>query len=251
MSRAQLQEHRHAWQRKPVLARIYGVWFDALLERVPRGGTVLEVGAGPGFLAVHVRARRPDLRWISSDLVETPWNVVVADALRLPLRERIADAVVALDLIHHLARPAAFFAEAARILKPGARLCAVEPWVTPLSYPVYRWTHPEGCTLGLDPWDPFGAAESGDKMPLRGDNASPWRLVRETPAVRWAELGFEAPSVALFNGFAYLASLGFRRGSLLPSALVGPALWLDSASAPLARALALRALLTWNTLGSA
>lgn len=248
MSRTLLEEHRELWRRKPVLARVYGVWFDALLRHAPQGARVLEVGAGPGLLAAHARARRPDLRWISSDLVETPWNLVVADALRLPLRDKSVDRVMALDLVHHLARPAAFFAEAARILKPGARLCAVEPWVTPFSYPIYRWTHPEGCTLGLDPWDPFGVEGSGDKMPLRGDNACAWRLVRDTPAARWAELGFEKPSVTLFNGFAYLASLGFRRGSLLPTPLAGPALWLDSASAPLAPAVALRALLTWDTL---
>jgi SAM-dependent methyltransferase len=208
--------------------------------------SVLEIGSGPGLLAAYARARRPDLRWISSDVVETPWNSLVADALQLPLRERSLDAVVVVDLLHHLARPADFFLEASRVLREGALVSTIEPWVTPLSFPIYRWTHPEGCTLGIDPWDPFGAAGSRDKEPLHGNSACAWRLVRTTPASRWRELGFDPPRVALFNGFAYLASLGFRAGSLLPPRLTPLALALDERLARLAPLLALRALLTWR-----
>jgi SAM-dependent methyltransferase len=246
MSRRQLEVHQSVWRAKPELSTIYGVWFDSLLGRARRGARVLEIGAGPGLLADHARSRRPDLRWISSDVVETPWNGLVADALRLPLRDGSVDAVMALDLIHHLARPAEFFKEAARVLEPNGLLCAIEPWITPLSYPIYRWVHPEGCTLDLDPWDPFGVAESRKKEPLRGDNACAWRLARTTAAPRWHALGFEAPRVTLFNGFAYLASLGFRRNSLLPGRFAAPLLWLDQHSSRLARFLSLRALLEWR-----
>lgn len=246
VSRERLEEHREIWRRKAVLREVYRVWFDALLDGAAAGATVLEVGSGPGFLGSHARTRRPDLRWISSDVVATPWNSMVADALRLPVLAHSVDAVVALDLIHHLARPAVFFAEAARVLKQGALLAAIEPWVSALSYPIYRWTHPEGCTLDVDPWNPFGVAESRDKEPFRGDNACSWRLVRAVPASRWGELGFEAPRVALFNGFAYLASLGFRARSLLPRPLVPLLLRFDERLDRFAPVLALRALLTWR-----
>jgi SAM-dependent methyltransferase len=245
-TRQRLQEHRDVWRRKPALAAIYQVWFDALLESVGRGHDVLEIGSGPGFLADYARARRADLRWIASDVVETPWNDVAADALQLPFRDRSLDAVVVVDLLHHLARPAAFFLEAARVLRDGGRVSTLEPWITPLSFPVYRWTHPEGCTLGIDSWDPFGVAESREKQPLQGNNACAWRLVRTAPASRWRELGFEPPRVALFNGFAYLASLGFRKGSLLPQRLTPFLLGLDRATGPFAPLLSLRALITWQ-----
>lgn len=229
-----------------MLASIYRVWFDALLEGAEHGATVLEIGSGPGYLASYSVTQRPDLRWISSDVVETPWNSLVADALQLPLRERSLDAVMALDLLHHLARPADFFLEAGRVLREGALVSTIEPWVTPLSFPIYRWTHPEGCTLDIDPWDPFGAAESRDKEPLHGNSACAWRLVRAVPAQRWHELGFEPPRVSLFNGFAYLASLGFRAGSLLPRQLAPFLLALDERLARLRPLMALRALLTWR-----
>jgi SAM-dependent methyltransferase len=240
-----LEEHREVWRRKPVLAAIYQVWFDALLGGVEAGATVLEIGSGPGFLASYAAAQRPDLHWISSDVVETPWNNLAADALRLPFRDRSLDAVVVVDLLHHLARPAAFFLEAGRVLREGALVSTIEPWVTPLSFPIYRWTHPEGCTLDIDPWDPFGAAESRDKEPLHGNSACAWRLVRTTPASRWRELGFEPPRATLFNGFAYLASMGFRKGSLLPPSLLPFALSLDARTSRLASLLAVRALLVW------
>jgi SAM-dependent methyltransferase len=243
---ARLAEHRRIWEGKPVLARVYAVWFDALLASLPERPRVVEVGAGPGFLSGHARRRMPDLRWVATDLLETPWNDLVADGLRLPFRARAFDAVVGLDLVHHLARPAAFFAEAARVLRPGGRIAVIEPWVSPLSYPIYRWLHQEGCTLGLDPWDPFGRAATEGKDPFQGDAAVLWRLVGATPPARWAELGFEAPRVTRMNGFAYLLSLGFREGSLLPARAAAGFIETDRALAPLSRYLGMRALAVWE-----
>jgi SAM-dependent methyltransferase len=243
---ARLAEHRRIWETKPVLARVYAVWFDALLASLPSRPRVVEVGAGPGFLSGHARRRAPGMPWVATDVLETPWNDLVADGLRLPFRARAFDAVVGLDLVHHLARPAAFFAEAARVLRPGGRVAVIEPWVTPLSYPVYRWAHHEGCTLGIDPWSPFGHEATEGKDPFQGDAAVLWRLVRVTPAARWRELGFEPPQVTRLNGFAYLLSLGFREGSLLPGTVVPALLKADRALAPLARFAGLRALAVWE-----
>jgi len=148
--------------------------------------------------------------------------------------------------VHHLARPAAFFTEAARVLRPRGRIAVIEPWVSPLSYPIYRWLHHEGCTLGLDPWRPFGAGEDGGKDPFHGDAAVLWRLLGATAPGRWRDLGLAPPSVTRLNGFAYLLSLGFREGSLLPSPLVGPLQKADRALEPLARFAGMRALAVWE-----
>jgi hypothetical protein len=152
---------------------------------------------------------------------------------------------VALDLVHHLGRPADFFAEAARVLCPGGHLAVVEPWVTPLSYPIYRWLHQEGCRLGLDPWDPFGSAGSS-KDAFRGDGAVPWRIVKTAGSGYWAEVGFRPPDVSVLNGFAYLLSLGFKRLSLLPRALLPYLLALDARASRLAPLVGLRALVVWH-----
>jgi len=244
LSLERLLEHRRLWRDKPVLARVYAPWFAALLDAAPRGARVLEVGAGPGWLAEAARERRPDLRWVASDLHPAPWNTLAADAGRLPLATATVDAVVGLDVLHHLAAPADFIRESARALRPGGRLALVEPWITPFSWVVYRFFHQEDCRLGVDPWHPFSGAA---KDSFDGDAAVPWRMARDTTAERWNELGFRPPRVVRLNAFAYLLSLGFRPASLLPTASAPALIAADRATLPLAPLTALRAVLTWDT----
>lgn len=245
MSRERLLEHRRIWAEKPVLARVYRPWFDALLALIPPGGRALEVGAGPGFLAEEAKRRRHDARLVSMDVLQVPWNDLVGDGLRLPMGEGVLQAVLGLDLVHHLARPAAFFGEVARVLGPSGRLAVVEPWVTPLSFPIYRWLHQEGCSPGLDPWDPFGVGD-GAKDAFDGDAAVVWSLVRRTSAARWRELGFQPPRVRVLNAFAYLLSLGFKKRSLLPLWAVARAQALDESLGFASPLLGLRVLAVWE-----
>jgi SAM-dependent methyltransferase len=225
------------------LARVYAPWFEALLAEAGRGARVVEVGAGPGTLRPFARERRPDLRWLATDLEPVPWNDVAADAGRLPLRSGCADLVVGLDVLHHLEQPAAFFRDVARVLQPGGRLALVEPWISPLSWPIYRFLHEEECRLGVDPWRPFPGPR---KASFDGDAALPWRMLRDAREADWRQLGLDAPRVTRLNTFAYLLSLGFRPASLLPRPLVAPLLALDRRSAPLAPLTALRAVLVWH-----
>lgn len=249
MSRQTLEEHRRLWASKPVLRDVYAVWFDAVLAAIGPADDVLELGAGPGFFAAHAREHSPRRRWVAADVVAAGWNDIAADATRLPFRAAAFDAMAAVDLVHHLDRPAGLFEEAWRVLRPGGRLVAVEPWVTPLSFPVYRWLHQETCRLGLDPWQPFTRTAADGKDPFEGDAAVVWSLVRNTPPEKWAELGFEPPQVTAINGFAYLPTLGFRRASLVPRRLVAPLIALDRWTAPLARWTGLRVLVIWRRRG--
>lgn len=248
MSLARLHEHRALWAAKPVLARVYEPWFELLLAACPRDARVLEVGAGPGFLAAFAKQRRPDLRFFASDLHPAPWNALAADALSLPFLDGKLAAVVGLDVLHHLARPAGFFRETARLLAPGGRIALVEPWITPLSWLVYRFFHQEGCHLGVDPWDAFPGA---DKDSFEGDAAVPWRMLRSTRPEKWSELGLLPPRWRRLNAFGYILSLGFRPASLLPLALATPLLALDRLSSPFAPLAALRATVTWQRAGAA
>jgi len=245
MSRERLDDHRRIWSQKPVLGGVYEPWFDLLLEQAGRAQRVLEIGAGPGFLGGHARRRRPDLRWIATDIIAAPWNDVAADAGRLPFAAASFDTVLCLDLVHHLARPRAFFEEAARVLRPGGRIAAIEPWVSAMSYPVYRWMHGEGCDVGIDPWSPFG---DGAKEAFEGNGALTWRVVRTGDEGLWSAMGLGPPRVRRINAFGYLLSLGFRKGSLLPNALVPLARWIDAVTQPLAPLTAMRALLTWEKI---
>jgi SAM-dependent methyltransferase len=246
MSLARLKMHRQIWEKKPVLAQIYKVWFDALLDALDADGPVLEIGAGPGFLSSYARSKRPHMRWLATDVVEAPWNEVVADGARLPFRSESMHAVVAFDLIHHLARPADFFKESFRVLEPGGRIVVVEPWVTPMSYPIYRFFHAEGCRMKLDPWDPFVLKGSREKDAFLGDAAVVTRLINEASPSTWTSLGFKPPHLKVLNGFAYLLSMGFQKLCLLPRGLAPLVLSADEWTAPLARHLGMRALVVWE-----
>jgi hypothetical protein len=134
------------------------------------------------------------------------------------------------------------------VLAPGGYVAVVEPWVTPLSYPIYRWLHQEGCTLALDPRRPFG---DGRKAPMDGDAAVVWRLVRGTAEAEWRGVGFAPPRCDVLNGFAYLASLGFKPRSLLPRWLAPALLRADAAAAALAPLVGLRVRAVWDRAAAA
>ena len=242
MSRARLEEHRRLWAGKPVLERVYAPWFELLLAEAPRGVRVVEIGAGPGTLRAFARRHRADLAWLATDLEPAPWNQAAADAGRLPVRDGAAGAVLGLDVLHHLPDPRAFFGEAARVLAPGGRLAVVEPWISPLSWPIYRFLHEEDCRLSVDPWRPFPPGKSA----FDGDAALPWRIVRVARADEWLGLGLAPPRLVRLNTFAYLLSLGFRDASLLPLRAASAVQALDRWSRPLAPLTSARALIVWE-----
>jgi SAM-dependent methyltransferase len=226
MSLDRLREHRRVFETKRVLADIYGVWFDGLLEKLPLGARVLEAGAGPGLFAPHARVARPDLRWVALDLIEAPWNDVVADAQVLPFRDASFDAVVGVDFIHHLSTPLEFFRDVARVLKPKGELRVIEPWVSPFSFPIYRFFHQEGASRGLDPARPFGKGDS--KEPFEGDAGVTRAIAKRVDEATWLQLGFAGrPAFVPINAFAYVLSLGFKKGTFLPRFLAKPLIALD------------------------
>jgi ubiquinone/menaquinone biosynthesis C-methylase UbiE len=117
---------------------------DRIAAHVPRGGRIVDVGAGTGTLAIAIAARRPDAQVIAVD--GDPG--VLRLAQRKPGAERVtwrhglageldveaasADAVVMSLLLHHLAPGAKHRAltAARRVLRPEGRL-HVADWGRP------------------------------------------------------------------------------------------------------------------------
>jgi len=95
---------------------------------------VLEVGSGPGELALGIARRLPGGEVVGIDLAsamieraaqrarserDARVRFVLADAAVLPLPDGSFDVVVSTLSLHHWAAPAAVFAEIARVLRPG------------------------------------------------------------------------------------------------------------------------------------
>ena len=87
-----------------------GNYARALADRVGCG--ILGTDPSTGMLA-HARRQPEPVLWLQ------------ARAEELPFAPASADLVFSVDVIHHVADPAAFFRQAARVLRPGGRVCSV------------------------------------------------------------------------------------------------------------------------------
>ncbi len=232
-----VRQHREIWALRPELRAVYHGFFSTLLNAAGERRPVVELGAGPGFFHEYC----PES--ISSDVIFTPWVNVVCDGCRTPFRDAGAGAVVMLDVIHHLSKPLDFLTEMSRILQPGGRLVAIEPWITPPSYVLYRYFHHEDCALSIDIAEPF---RSTGKQAYDGNAAIPYQLVRNQrshPATSLKLIRCEP-----FLGLAYLATLGFKRRRSVPGAAVRMAGQCERIAGPLGRLASTRAVLVWEKL---
>jgi ubiquinone/menaquinone biosynthesis C-methylase UbiE len=106
------------------------------LTLTPTSGVVLDIGTGPGDIAVLLATRAPGLRVVAIDLGEHMLKLARANVVRAGLADRIEvlrvnakttgrpaasfDMVIANSLVHHMPEPLELFREMARIARPGA-----------------------------------------------------------------------------------------------------------------------------------
>jgi len=229
-----IAQHRRVWEARPELRAVYHEFFAELLGAVQGRTPVVELGTGPGFFKEYY----PGL--ISTDVIVTRWVDVVCDGCALPFAAQSVGALVMLDVLHHLARPLDFIAEATRILVPGGSVAMIEPWITPFSYLLYRYSHHEDCTLGIDVRRPF---ESTRKQAFEGNATIAYELVQY---YRHQSGPLRLTRLERFLGLPYLATLGFKCTRPLPWRLVQAARLCEKALGPLGRWNATRALLVWE-----
>jgi SAM-dependent methyltransferase len=218
-------EHRELWQQKKSLRAIYGDYYRRIAKRC-RPGRTLEIGGGSGNFKDYL----PET--LSMDVQSFDWLDLVADAHRLPFSNGSFANLVMIDALHHLERPGLFLREAARVLQSGGRVIMIEPAITPLSWPVYTFLHPEPVDLADDPLAP------GDLTP----NRDPFAANQAIPTLLFgrhrARLAAEIPDLMLlefakFSLISYPLSGGFRPWSLLPAALAPTVIKLEDALSPL------------------
>jgi SAM-dependent methyltransferase len=100
-----------------------------LIESLDVKSLVLDVGCGPGRVLGFLARRGLRCIGIDRSRVSIGRAVdrygqpgVVADNLRLPIADSVADVVISDGVIHHTENPYTAFAENLRVLKPGGRL---------------------------------------------------------------------------------------------------------------------------------
>ncbi len=130
----------------------HGSWLDTrarFVDQLPTGGTLLDIGSADGETLGHFAELRPDLKLFATDLAGTPEKYpagcqfhrgdIQKDALPWPAGS--LDGITSLHLVEHLVTLDFFFAEAARLLKPGGRIFIETPHLKTVVIPSLpgRW----------------------------------------------------------------------------------------------------------------
>ena len=105
------------------------------IGRIDKSDVVLELGCGPGDVAIQLAAVADEVFGIdfSVNMIEIAskrfpeLTFEVADAEKVPFADDSFDVVVSNYTAHHFARPQTVFEEAKRVLRPGGRLAVVMP----------------------------------------------------------------------------------------------------------------------------
>lgn len=209
---ARLVEQGRRWQAKPVLRALYTDLYRRMAAACVAGPT-LEVGGGSGGFKEFA----PDV--ISADILAAPWLDLQADAQFLPFADRSFGNIVMVDVLHHIAFPRLFLAEAARVLVPGGRLVFCEPAITAASWPFYRFLHPEPVRWHCDPLA-VGPVDSG-RDAFDANQAIPTLLLgRDRARLERAAPSLQILAVDWLSLLAYPLSGGFQPWSLVPEGAV-------------------------------
>lgn len=207
------EEHRRAWAGNRALRALYADLYARIAAELPPEalGHRVELGSGPGFARDFI----PGI--VLTDLVGAPWHDREVSAEALPFDDGSAGALVLFDVLHHLPSPGRFFAEAVRVLAPGGRIVMCEPYVSPVSWPVYRFLHEEPLDLGVDPLALQAQAGDGARDPFDANQAIPTLLFgRKRQAFEAAFPALAIKRIQHLTGFSFPATGGFSHGAFLP-----------------------------------
>ena len=200
--------HLQIIKKKGFLRRLYIDFYKMLIEAIEYcdNQTVLELGSGGGFL----KELYPMV--ITSDVLELPTVDNVFSACQMPFGDHSLDAILMIDVLHHISDVRAFFRESIRCLKPGGRIAMIEPANTLWGRLIYRNFHHEM-------FDPYADWKFESETPLSmGNGALSWivfhrdRLVfeQEFTQLRIVRCRCHTP-------FRYLLSGGLTLRQLVPS----------------------------------
>ena len=211
---ARFRAQRRTWDSNLALRTLYGYWYAEIRSALaPVGvGFVLEIGSGPGF----ARQFLPGIR--TSDTVKAEWHDYELDAVQSwPVEAESVDAIVLFDVLHHLADIPAFFGHAVAALRCGGRLIVMEPYISPVSHPVYRFLHEEAADMRANP---FVAQTAVGRDPFESNQALPTLLFGRY----LDEFNGRCPALRIidrrvYSGFSYVASGGFSHRPWLPTQL--------------------------------
>ena len=118
--------------------------YSVLSEKLDAKGINLEVGSGAGISKIFLNSRQVKM----TDFLESPSKDVMGgvDAQQLPFSNSSYSVAFGVDFLHHIPNPFEAIGELARVTNSSlwkGRIVLIEPYVSYLSYPIYKIFHKE------------------------------------------------------------------------------------------------------------
>lgn len=202
--------HREIIQSKYFLKQIYVNWYNRILKEI--GGAsnknVLELGSGGGFF----KSICPDV--ITSDILPLEHCDKCFSAESIPYENGSIDAIVMINVFHHIPHCELFLREAQRVLRPHGKIVMIEPYNCSWSRFIYRNFHHEPFNVLVD----WTFVSTG---PLSSSNQALPYIVFERdldlfkikfPSLSMDKIEFHSP-------ISYLLSGGVSMRSMVPAFL--------------------------------
>lgn len=211
-----IESNKKAFESKKILQRIYGCYFSLIKKEMtsPFEKTV-EIGCGAAFFKRFLPAIQ------SADIVESKYVDLVCDGHQLPIKTASLSNVVLIDVFHHLQSPQYFLEEAHRVLQIGGKLILLEPFVSPLSYLVYKYFHEESFSFKKNPFIQENRTEKpSTSTSLYAGNQAISRVLWKTASKQHNRfMGFSF-RYRFLDFFSYPASGGLSKPQLLGDSLL-------------------------------
>lgn len=230
--------HRRLLQSKPLVRALFERFYrrcrqaDENYFAASRASIRIELGSGAGLL----KDVFPDV--YTSDVKFLPFVNLIARSEELPFADASVRAIYAINVLHHVSEPRAFFRELTRVLAPSGGVVMIEPYYGPLARLVF------GRLFTSEAYEPNapGWPTHGRDQPASGANQALSYIILRRDRQWWAQ---EFPRLELVRDephthLTYIASGGLNFRQLVPTQIGGAISTLERAMAPLDRWLALQ-----------
>lgn len=197
----------------------YLKWMYAKIEKNLIGEKILEIGSGPGLSTKFINRNNVTL----TDLLFWPNSNVQGniDATSLPFVTNSFDSAFAVDTIHHISYPDKAIVELCRVVRPGGKIIIIEPYVSLLSFLIYKFFHHESTT-----WNyriPINGKTVSEKA-SDGEQSTLQALISNQLSV--FEISYKVRkdislSVTYFSPISFFATGGLSNPLSIPKNLIG------------------------------
>lgn len=202
--------HREIILSKPFLKKIYIRWYKDIMQRLNYGPNtkIVEIGSGGGF----IKEIYPEV--ITSDILPLPNCDHTFAAEHMPFEQNSIDAIVMVNVFHHIPDCTLFLDEANRVLVKKGKIVMIEPYNS-------WWSRLINQNFHHEPFDTHADWKFTSTGPLSCSNqALPYIVFERDWKIFSAKYPqFKIRAIRYHSPLSYILSGGVSMKSLVPSFL--------------------------------